>query len=206
MKREELISYGMNFASFIIQQEAGKKINRIILFGSVARGDFDKESDIDIFIDTQDNKIEAEINKLLSLFLKSEIQKKWELKGLKQDISLKVGKLDEWKLKRSIISDGIMLYGKFKDIPDEVGNYSVLELLFDTFNRNKKVSLWRKLYGYKQKVDGVEYATDGLIDECGGKRLEKVVIVPSEKALPLLDFLHKYKIKHTIREIWSDNV
>src|SRR3989338_1271167 len=101
MKKEELIAYVMNFASSIIKEKIGKDIDRIILFGSVARGDFDKESDIDVFIEGEKD-IEREIENLLSIFMKSEIQKKWELKGLKNEISLKIGKLNEWELKRSI--------------------------------------------------------------------------------------------------------
>ena len=205
MEREELIAYVMNFASFIVQSDIGKHVDRIILFGSVARDDFDKESDIDIFVDTSKD-IEKEIKGILLLFLKSEIQKKWELKGLKHEISLKIGNLNEWTLKRSIITDGIILYGKFKEFPDKIEQYYLLELGFNKFKRSKKVALWRKLYGYKQKVSNKNYVTKGIVNEINGKRMEGCIFIPVEKAKNILDYLHKEKIKYTIREIWSDNL
>jgi len=205
MKKEELIAYVMNFASFIIKEKIGKDIDRIILFGSVARGDFDKESDIDVFIESQKN-IEKEIENLLLIFMKSEIQKKWELKGLKNEISLKIGKLDEWELKRSIISDGILLYGKFEEFPDKMKQYVLFELKFDKFNRNKKVSLWRKLYGYKQKVENKSYLTNGLVSKIGGKKMASGIIIPGNKTKEILDFLNKEKIKYNIRDIWTDKI
>ena len=58
----------MSFASFLIDSRIGDKIDKIILFGSVAKGDSGKESDIDIFVDTR-MRIEKDINKLLGLFV-----------------------------------------------------------------------------------------------------------------------------------------
>jgi len=56
-----LISYSIDFVSFLIQKtKSREKIKNIILFGSVARGEADRESDIDLFIDIvrEDIKIE----------------------------------------------------------------------------------------------------------------------------------------------------
>ena len=145
MKKENLIAYASAFISFLLDNESSSSIKNIILFGSVARGDFDNESDIDIFIDS-DKNIERDVEKTLKMFIGSEIQKRWMLKGLKHEISLKVGSLEEWKLKRSIISDGIMLYGKFKQIPDKVDYYSLISPSFSKLKRSQKVAIWRKLY------------------------------------------------------------
>lgn len=206
MIREELVSYALAFASFLLQSDVAKKIDRIILFGSVSRGDFNKESDIDIFVDSLED-IEKDVYKELYLFLKSEVQKRWELKGLKHEISLKIGKLDEWTpLKRSIVSNGIILYGKFKEAPDKMEHYNFFEISFDNFKRKKKIMLWRKLYGYRQKVNGKEYKKEGLVYLWNAKRLEKGLIVPAGKSKEANDFLHKEKINYTIREVWSDNV
>ena len=53
IERKSLIGYAAGFVSFIMDSRVGEDINRIILFGSVARGDFGKKSDIDLFIDTE---------------------------------------------------------------------------------------------------------------------------------------------------------
>ncbi len=62
MNQDTLIAYALDFSSFLIDTaKVTDKIKRIMLFGSVARGDFTKESDIDLFIDTDEESIEDEI-------------------------------------------------------------------------------------------------------------------------------------------------
>lgn len=205
MKRQSLISYAMNFASFLLDEKISQGINNIILFGSVARGDFDEESDIDVFVDTKKN-IEEEVHKVMSLFNQSELQKKWELKGIKNEISVKVGDLSKWRLRRDIITDGILLYGKFKDIAKDIEYYLLLTLSFRKFRQSQKVKLWRKLYGYKQKVGKKVYHSKGIVDKSNTKRLENCLIVPMKNKKEILDFLNKEGIKYSVNEIWSDNI
>ena len=85
----ELISYAIDFVSFLLQNIKDKdKINSIILFGSVARDENDKESDIDLFIDTKE-KIEDEINKIKNNFHDSiKYKKYWALLGIKNDLNI----------------------------------------------------------------------------------------------------------------------
>ncbi len=195
----------MNFASFLLDEKISQGIDNIILFGSVARGDFDEESDIDVFVDTKKN-IEEEVRKVMSLFNQSEIQKKWELKGIKNEISVKVGDLSKWRLRRDIITDGILLYGKFKDLAKDIEYYLLLTLSFRKFKQSQKVKLWRKLYGYKQKVGKKIYHSKGIVDISGTKRLENCLIVPMKNKKEILDFLNKEEIKYSVNEIWSDNI
>lgn len=203
MKKENLISYAMSFVSFLLDEPISKKIDKIILFGSVARENFDEESDIDLFIDTKAN-IEKEILKISSLFKESETHKKWVLKGLKNEISLKVGNLNKWQLKRDILTDSIILYGKFKEIPEKMEYYLLLTLSFKNFKKSHQVKLWRRLYGYKQKVGNKVYETIGLVKKLDGKRIESGIILPIKNKKELLDFLNKEKINYNLSEIWSD--
>ena len=114
MKRNKLISLAQSFVAFLIESV---DIDQAILFGSVANNEFDEESDIDIFID-KEKKNEKKIDNALFLFEKSDTYQKYVITGIKNKISLKIGKLDKWpSLKRSIISNGIMLYGKYKEKP-----------------------------------------------------------------------------------------
>ena len=114
MKSNSLKAFAVDFVSFLIQHlDSLEGIRNIILFGSIARGDFDKDSDIDIFIDTKDKKITTD--KIVSDFYQSQkYLKYWKLLGIENTINCKVGNLDKWELKRSIISNGIVLYGKYK--------------------------------------------------------------------------------------------
>jgi predicted nucleotidyltransferase len=180
MNKHELTAYAMDFCSFLLRSEIGEDIDKIILFGSVARGEFDGESDIDIFIDTEKD-IENAAEKILKSFEKSETKEKWRLKGLKNAISLQVGKIEEWKLYRNVISSGILLYGKFEEMPKGVKYYSMLSLNFSKMDRNNKIRIWRELYGYKQKTGEKTFVSKGLLEELSGKKIKRSVIaVPSE--------------------------
>ncbi|MFH1631283.1 MAG: nucleotidyltransferase domain-containing protein [Candidatus Aenigmatarchaeota archaeon] len=203
MKQNELISYALDFVSLLVEDSRSDKINKIILFGSVARGDFDHESDIDLFIDITENADFVE--KRLALFESSEMNRLWRLKGINNKISIKKGKLLKSSLKRSIISNGIILYGKYKEVPEKLQHWLLIKMNFDKLSRKISISLWRKLYGYEQKVNEKRYISKGLIEKNGGKRLEKnIIIIPIEKRKKFLEFITKNKINHTISEIWSD--
>ena len=87
MKRNELIALAMEYASYLMHNMPN--INNIILFGSVARGDFDKKSDIDIFVDVANpgKKDEDCVRKLTDNFYNTKCFEKWKLLGMQKDFS-----------------------------------------------------------------------------------------------------------------------
>ena len=142
MEQNKLISLALNFASFLIDKI---KVKNIILFGSIATNTFDKESDIDLFIET-DRKNESKINNLLELYKKTKEYEKFKLTGIQNEISIKCGDLENWKdLKRSIISNGIVLYGKYQGKPDNLKHKLLFMLDIKNLPRAKKVKIWRKI-------------------------------------------------------------
>lgn len=196
----------MVFASFLLDSKFAEKINAIVLFGSVARGDFDEESDIDIFVDTGYD-IEGELKSALKLFEDSEEWKKWKLRGISNDISIKSGNMENWSLKRDVAGSGLLLYGKYKQMPEGMKYYMMIRASTAAFERKHKVKIWRKLYGYSQKVGSKKYVISGLIDTFGGKRLGRdIFIIPAEKRNEMVDFLTKNKIDYKVNEIWSDSI
>lgn len=204
-KRESLIGYAISFTSFLLDSKVGKKIKKIILFGSVARGDFTEESDIDLFIDTKSN-IENEVNRTFTLFTSSKTEEIWKLKGVKNNISLKVGELNKWKSKREIISSGLMLYGKYNELPEKTKYYAMIKIDVKEMKTAKQMKIWRRLYGYKQKVGKKVYEIEGLVNKSGGLKVGKAVfLIPMENRKNIIDFLKKNKVKHTINELWSDS-
>ncbi len=204
MKRNSLIGYALSFASFLLDSNVGNKISKIILFGSVARGDFSDESDIDLFIDSQD-KLEKDIEKVFTAFKYSKINETWKLKGIKQEISLKMGNLDKWSLKREVISSGILLYGKYNELPENVRYYLMIKMSLKNIKFSNQMRLWRKLYGYTQKIGSKTYIGKGLVEKLGGKKIGKaVLIVPMEKRKEIIDLLKKNRIRYTVSELWSD--
>lgn len=204
--RNELISYAESFASFLLDSIGSDKIRKIILFGSVARGDFDRESDIDIFIDST-HDIEDSVRSALKMFRESETNRKWALKGIKNEISVKVGDLDRWRLKRSIISSGIMLYGKYTESPKGAKQYLLISLRFKGKKRSEKMRIWRKLYGYRQKLGKRTYESLGLLGKLGGKKIENaLILVPMERRNEIIEFLNKHNLKYRVNEVWSDSL
>ncbi len=206
MLRNKLLAYAMHFASFVI--ENGIEPKAIILFGSVAAQEHDKESDVDIFIDA-DEADERRIMGALRIFNKT-FGEQWKLKGVETPISAVVGNLDAEKwagLRREMQSHGILVYGAYNAAAEGMGKYLLYRMRFGGISRAKKVSLWRGLYGYAQNVGSKKYEKKGLVAELGGKRLEKgAAIIPLQKSKVFTEFLRKNKIDCLVNELWSDNL
>ncbi len=202
--RNKLIAYAMHFASFLV--ESGINAKRIILFGSIASGESDKESDVDLFVDARKSE-EKRVLGILNNFEKT-FGEKWKLKGVNNQLSLTVGELDsdEWEdLKRTIQSRGIVLYGHYNEPPKNIQPYVLFGLDFKGVNRAQKVSLWRKIYGYEQKVGSKRYKSKGLLEQLGGVKVKKgVVLIPSGHSHELKDFLKDNRIRYNYVELWSD--
>jgi len=201
-EHKELIAYAGAFVSWLIPNIEAEEI---ILFGSTARGDFEKNSDVDIFIDVRENKkkqeeIEKIANKELSIFYKSKIYEIWNLKGIAKDIHLLVGDLNEWELKRSIISNGIVLYGPYKSIPDNTKALTqfVIQPIKSIALRNK---VMRALFGRKEK----KYAIEGIVTRYNGKKLSPLsFIIPSNHVQEIIRLLNKNKVRYILFDFWSD--
>jgi predicted nucleotidyltransferase len=200
MKKSDLISYACSFVSFLIKKKP--LIERIILFGSVASGNFDEDSDIDIFVDTSHSK--KEIMAILDLYEKSEDNHKYFLEGIKNHISLKVGNLEQWGIKRSIISGGITLYGPYQELPKGLHHYALFVTSSPLQKRKDQIKVWRILYGYTQKIGSKRYAKEGLIRELSGKKLTRgAFIIPFEKSTEIIKLLKNQKVKYSIFEIFK---
>lgn len=200
-KRNELIAYALDFASYLISRE--DEIDRIMLFGSVARGDFDKESDIDLFIDSKDKKLEKEIEIIIDSYHKTQKSKNWEMKGISNPFSCIVGELDssEWKdLKRGLVNNGIILYGKYKAAAEKINHYTLFS--FGKIKpESRRVSFHRILFGFKLRKK--KYL--GLMEKYNSIKLGKgSILVPVEQAVKMKQFFKEKKVPVRVYDIWSD--
>jgi predicted nucleotidyltransferase len=90
-----------------IKEKFGDKVERIVLFGSYARGDYSAESDIDILVVVRDDSIENDIRKVIYSFIPI----------TKRLISVKILRIDRYtKMKemnlsfiRSVEREGIVI-------------------------------------------------------------------------------------------------
>jgi len=201
-EKNKLIAYALDFTSYVISKT--ENIDKIILHGSVARGDNNEESDIDLFFDSNDKKLEKKIKKIIEDYYRTRKFNEWKLKGIENPFSVIVGKLesDEWKdLKRAIINTGIILYGKYKQEVEKINQYVMLS--FENIKpERKRVAVYRKLFGFSNGKD----KSIGDVKKAGGVRIGKgVIIIPVENMEKIKEYMRIKKIDIKIYDIWSDS-
>lgn len=203
MNQYDFQAYASAFVAFLINKmkEEIRIINQIILFGSVAKGNATKESDIDIFINTGGQKIiEMKIKKILSNFYISREAALFKTKGIENDISLKIGKIEGWKeLHKSIMSTGIILWGKYKETKIPSDTEHMILFYWDTIDKNRGAFL-NKLYGFT--VHGKKYR--GVLDSINGIKTGKSsILIPIEKREMIIELFQKYKVHAKQIEIFT---
>ncbi len=193
------LSYCQNLLSFIFQhKEAANKIDTIYFFGSAVRGELHKNSDIDLFLSCK-QKDEQRIKNLaesaIIRFTSSLDYKKWKLLKFTYPFSLQYGNVQEWDLKLSIASEGIVLYSK-TSLPQ--GERYVLFTLTYPAKKTKYIALRRLLFGRDEE----QYIQGGIIQKLGGKKISAhVFLLPKEEQTTLIDLLSKHEITFSMKEI-----
>lgn len=197
MKSNKLIAFAEDFVSFVLENIELSKIRNIILFGSVARGEASRNSDVDIFFDTNFN-LNKKLNDLKDNFYDSVKYKNyWELMEVKNEISLNVGNLNKWDLKSSVIANGIVLYGPYKEMPEKV-KHKVLFVWENVKPESSRVMLNKKIFGYTH--GGKFYK--GILELYGGVKLGKgSIMVPIEYSKKFKDVLKKYGANAKIKKV-----
>ena len=195
-------AYAVSFASFLLRNLKDiSKINRIILYGSVAKSISTRESDIDIFIDVERNTkgLEKNIRNILEGFYMSKEAIIFKLIGIENDIKLKIGRLDDWEeLKRSIISDGFVLWGRFESGMPKKTEHKVI-FYWSRIAKNRGAFL-NKIYGYKTR--GKTY--EGLLSRAGGIKLGKsCIMVPIRYRDSVIEMIKKYKVDAKAIEVFA---
>ncbi|MBI5072939.1 nucleotidyltransferase domain-containing protein [Candidatus Woesearchaeota archaeon] len=203
------IAYAQNALSFVfLDPTLINKCSAIYLFGSAARGEMEKESDIDLFFDYEsffpDNiknekaitEKESAIRAALSRFSKSNDFQKWKQLGFTPPFSINAGELEEWELKTSVFADGILLYSK--EPLTSVAKRHVLITYVLPQKKTKYLFVVRTLFGRKEEG----YKDAGLIGACNAKRIATtVLLVPKEQAEIVFKFLQKEKIEYSFMEV-----
>lgn len=200
-EHNRLIGYAQDFVSFLVSGDylKGYTIRNIILYGSVARGDFTQESDVDIFIDCMDpdSRLGKEAGRSVDEFFTSIWFDKWKRLGVGNMISCMAGRIeDAGDLRISIISDGIVLYGKYS--PETKGKAMALFVVGGMRPEKKRVFLTRKLFGYT--LNGKPYS--GIVSRYGGEKLSSgCFIVPVQFSKSVSSLLREKKASFKVREI-----
>lgn len=189
---KKYVAYASGFVSGLIDgmgEDVLPEIEQIILFGSAARGEATKKSDIDIFINVPSENKMARAGMAIAVqavteafYVTTEFRKNWKQRGIENEIKCIVGNLDEWEdLKPSIISDGIILYGKYTGV---VKGRSFVVVSWEKVSpETKRVLLSKKLYGYN--MNGKRYA--GAVEGTQTTKLgSNCIMVPLESSKGIL--------------------
>lgn len=200
-----MLAYVYDFVSYLMEDAGIRKgVRKIVLFGSAASGEYDEKSDIDIFIDAwgSDSRMEARIKERVRKF-EEIMSRKWAPKGIANPISVVVGQLDsgKWKkLEYDMISNGILLYGKFEKKPGSLEHMVLMSFSLVRLEQAKKMRLIRRLYGNSQKSGSHE----GAVWKAGGTKISSnTILVPVEKSNEVRKILSSFRVTPEIREVWS---
>ncbi|MBI2632326.1 nucleotidyltransferase domain-containing protein [Candidatus Pacearchaeota archaeon] len=196
-------AYASYFVSYLIANLNKKDLSNlkaIILFGSAAREEATKESDIDIFIDIKKDQknLNKKVDEITNNYYKSREALLFKTKGIDNKINIVIGKIDKWKdLKKSIESNGIYLYSFYVSTKME-GKKKAL-IFWNKIKRNRGAFL-NKIYGFKVK----DKKYRGLLEEFQGEKLGKsTILIPIEYREDLIKVLKYYGVNARIIEVYA---
>lgn len=200
LNKGPLLALCSAYTSYLFREpEAVENITRIFLFGSVARGDFDRQSDIDLFIDVP-QKEAARVQKLAKSALKkfsAAEMKRWELRGIENKLSIKVGTLEEWELREAVEREGLLLYAS-SAVP------SLKKYLLFTFvpitEPRKRMQLNRLIFGRREK----HFRGTGLVGKYAGRIFSpRVFLLSSDGLKEITSLFSKAKVSFKFEEVWK---
>jgi len=201
MKNSDVQAYASAFASFLMRKLGDniKDIDRIILYGSVAKGNAMKNSDVDIFIDTKKD-LKKEVSDIIDEFYKSREALLFKTKRIENEINVKTGELKNWReLHRSITSTGVTLWGRYEALEKPIGSQHKIIFYWNKIERNRGAFL-NKLYGFKSG----EKRYTGLLEKSNGEKIGKSsIMLPIEHKEEIIGLLKKYGVHAKTIEIFT---
>ena len=176
-----------------------KDIDRIILYGSVAKGNAMKNSDVDIFIDTKKD-LKKEVSDIIDEFYKSREALLFKTKRIENEINVKTGELKNWReLHRSITSTGVTLWGRYEALEKPIGSQHKIIFYWDKIEKNRGAFL-NKIYGFKSG----EKRYTGLLEKINGGKIGKSsIILPIEHKEEIIGLLKKYGVHAKTIEVFT---
>jgi predicted nucleotidyltransferase len=186
-------------------------VSYIFLFGSAAKGNADRRSDIDILIilDTENTDFEgmeakARISEL-ALTLEKEFDRSIQIVFTNRNYE----GLDTHFIEE-VLKGGILLYAKFPSIIVqglELEHYVTIVFTLENFNSKEKMRVKRTLYGYRTRkiVRGRLYESEkvGLVQQLQGIRMGAgVLAIPQNNIRNIEEELKKLKINFKEIDMW----
>ncbi|MEK6857415.1 MAG: nucleotidyltransferase domain-containing protein [Nanoarchaeota archaeon] len=202
-EQEERFAYAISFMSYLAKNidELKDVVETVILYGSVAKNQSTKDSDIDLFIDLkkESQNIRNKIILIRDNFYASKESIIFKLLGVENDISLKIGKLFEWPdLQRSILSEGIVLFGRVQLKQKPVGLEHKILFSWDSVGKNRTAFL-NRLYGYTTKKTKYK----GFLEKWSAQKIGKSsILIPIKYRQEMIDLIKEYKVSSKSVEVF----
>ncbi|MBL7130388.1 MAG: nucleotidyltransferase domain-containing protein [Candidatus Omnitrophica bacterium] len=175
-------------------------VKAVILYGSLARGEFTSRSDIDLFILTTDDKTQNEVESKV-IELESEIGR--NIQPTIRTVA-ELQKTDTGLL-QNIFQEGKVLYLKEpSDIPSAIllqqKPFLIYSFQISSLPQKDKARFNRQLYEQTSK----EYKYKGLLQEIGGQKLSAgCIMVPHMQKEAIEKFFKKFKVKFEQLKVWK---
>jgi predicted nucleotidyltransferase len=175
-------------------------VKAVILYGSLARGEFTSRSDVDLFILTTDDKTQKEVEDKV-IKLESEIGR--NIQPTIRTIT-ELQKTDTGLL-QNIFQEGKILYLKEpSDIPSAIllqqKPYLIYSFQISSLPQKDKARFNRQLYEQTKK----DYKYKGLLQEIGGQKLSSgCIMVPHMQKEAIEKFFKKFKVKFEQLKVWK---
>ncbi len=183
----------------------------IFLFGSVAKGDADRRSDVDILtvLDTYNKDFEEMEAKTriseLALTLEREFDRNIQIVFTNKNYEGIDGHLIE-----EVLKEGILIFAKYPSIVVqgfELDHYILITFSLEKLSAKDKMRVKRLLYGFKTKkfIKGVTYRYEdaGLVQKLDGLRIGPgVIAIPKKNILAIERELNNLKLKFKIIDLW----
>lgn len=175
----------------------------IILFGSMARGEEDKRSDIDVLLVIEEENPKSRLPEIMGIV--TSLKPHREIKPVVTNLA----DYDEEFL-QTVIREGKVVWGKVVVTPDRLllRPYRLISYDLSRLEPSKKVKISRLIHGYRSKkvMDGEtkSYVYAGLKDRYDVHVVSKnTVLIPERYARDFLHELDRHGAEYRQRTVWA---
>jgi len=175
----------------------------IILFGSVARNEEDKRSDLDLLLIFNEENPKLRISEIMRLV--TMLKPHREIKPTVTNLT----DYDEEFL-QTVLREGEVLWGKMIITPDKLllNPYRLISYDISKLKPSKKVKISRLIHGYRSRktIDGKikEYAYLGLKDKYNVHFISKnTLLVPEKYTKKFLMELDRNRVTYQEKLVWA---
>ncbi|NYB53055.1 MAG: nucleotidyltransferase domain-containing protein [Methanobacteriaceae archaeon] len=200
----------------VISFELARKLSKIssleavVLFGSAARGEMHKKSDIDIllYFDADHDPEIGEEGRLVHK-LAGEVEKKYHMDNPFSFVFMNKNENIDSEFLWEVAKDGVVLYALPSRIlgkEDYLKPSAFISYSFKGLPARDKMFVKRRLYGYQVKSihGGKEYFNEGkgIVQEQGKKMGRATFLIDASHVDEVLELFHEKNVQYKIIKVW----